>query len=374
MDGWKRPTDISCRSGRPGRRACAQRAALAAAGIAAAWAGPSAASAGGAVGGGANLPTEVSVGPTAAIQASPGTGPADRAPIGAPGWFVRSAAEGPAWGPGLDATPRDDAGPTDGIHTAGESADETKEPTGAATAGVERVVPETERLPLGPAPDRPVGRSGRDAGDAGPGAIERAGERGPVGLLVEHPITRTAGALAVVMLLIVMMKIGLTRASRSGGSLRAQLGAGGRAPSGVLQVLGRYPVARGQTLVLLKLDARVLLVAQTTAGFQTLAEVSEASEVASILAKASDDEGRSMSARFGQLLRSFEKDPETAATEDLRVAARSAAPGDEPAARFAAERDRRWAPPGGAAGAEDDGPIDPAERLRRRLAGLREMA
>src|SRR5690606_30564923 len=46
--------------------------------------------------------------------------------------------------------------------------------------------------------------------------------------------------------------------ARSNGSLRASLGAGGRAPAGIMEILGRYPVGRGATLVLLKLDRRIL--------------------------------------------------------------------------------------------------------------------
>jgi len=102
--------------------------------------------------------------------------------------------------------------------------------------------------------------------------------------------------------------------ARSNGSLRASLGAGGRAPAGIMEILGRYPVGRGATLVLLKLDRRILLLSQSAggrfgagAGFQTLAEITDPDEVASILIKARDAEGDSMSERFRTLLGRFDR-------------------------------------------------------------------
>jgi hypothetical protein len=78
----------------------------------------------------------------------------------------------------------------------------------------------------------------------------------------------------------------------------------------VLEVLGRYPVGRGTTLVLLKLDRRVLLMSQSAggrlgagAGFTTLCEVTDPEEVASILVKTRDEEGSSMAERFRTLLK-----------------------------------------------------------------------
>lgn len=135
-------------------------------------------------------------------------------------------------------------------------------------------------------------------------------------------IARTGGALAVVLGLILILRFVLVKFSGSTGGLRAQLGAGGKAPSGVLFVLGRYPVSRGMTLVLLQLDQRVLLLSQTNAGFHTLAELSDPEEVASIIRKAKDDSGDSLGAKFGSMLKQFERDPATIG--DLEPAAESA--------------------------------------------------
>jgi flagellar biogenesis protein FliO len=111
-------------------------------------------------------------------------------------------------------------------------------------------------------------------------------------------------------------------AKRQGG-LGSSLGAGGRAPAGILEILGRYPVGRGSTLILLKLDRRILLLSQTSGGrfggggFSTLAELTDPEEVASILVKSRDQDGDSMAERFRSMLGRFDQshdDAETAAT------------------------------------------------------------
>jgi flagellar biogenesis protein FliO len=96
--------------------------------------------------------------------------------------------------------------------------------------------------------------------------------------------------------------------AKRNGALRSSLGAGGRAPAGILEIIGRYPVGRGATLILLKLDRRVLLLSQTSGGrfggggFSTLAELTDPEEVASILVKARDSDGDSMAERFRSML------------------------------------------------------------------------
>jgi flagellar biogenesis protein FliO len=132
-------------------------------------------------------------------------------------------------------------------------------------------------------------------------------------------IVRTVVALGAIVALILGIRWLSVRAARGMGGLRGQLGAGGRSPSGLLVVLGRYPVARGQTLVLLKLDRRVLLLCQTSSGFSPLAEVTDPEDVASILTQARDDEGESLSNRFNALLKSVERDPASASMDDLVV-------------------------------------------------------
>jgi len=100
-----------------------------------------------------------------------------------------------------------------------------------------------------------------------------------------------------------------TKLASKAGTIRNQLGAGGASPQGILYVVARYPVARNQSLVLLQLHNRLLLTAQSSAGFQTLAEITDADEIAGILSKADDGKGTSAAARFKQALSALERDP-----------------------------------------------------------------
>lgn len=179
--------------------------------------------------------------------------------------------------------------------SSGARAEVTEQAAAASDAG-ERAVPAVESLPLG-----------RSAAEArGSSASSESGG------LVNHWAVRTGLALAAVISLMFVIKWTFQWLSGRGGGIGSQLRAGGRSPSGVLEVLGRYPIARGQTLALLKLDRRILLVAQTASGFQTLSEITNPDEVASILLKTRDDEGESMAARFSALLKELERDPEVA--------------------------------------------------------------
>ncbi|MBM4108083.1 MAG: hypothetical protein FJ255_04635 [Phycisphaerae bacterium] len=123
---------------------------------------------------------------------------------------------------------------------------------------------------------------------------------------------RTAISLGGVLALIVGGSRLLRRFARSSGSLASAAGAGGRAPAGIIDILGRFPVARGQTLLLLKIERRVLLVCQTPpgrgspGGMSVLAQIDEPEEVASILIKSRDRESESLARRFEATLRSFE--------------------------------------------------------------------
>lgn len=162
---------------------------------------------------------------------------------------------------------------------------------------IDASVPPNERAAL-PAVDRPT----TPASGNGPGSPTGAGWLAVI------------GPLALVVVLIVGVGLVLRRAARASGGLVASLGAGGRAPAGLLEVLGRYPVGMGQTLVLLKIDRRVLLLAQSRTGrlggasFTTLAEFTDPDEVASLLVHARDEAGESLAQRFRAALGTFGHD------------------------------------------------------------------
>lgn len=126
---------------------------------------------------------------------------------------------------------------------------------------------------------------------------------------------QTGAALAAVLTLVWGgAKLARRLSMRGGGGLLAALGPGGRAPSGVLEVLGRFPAGRGTTLVLLKLDRRVLLVCQThgrgNAGMSTLCEVTDPDEVASLLLRTRDEAGETIATRFREHLERAGAEPE----------------------------------------------------------------
>jgi flagellar biogenesis protein FliO len=96
-------------------------------------------------------------------------------------------------------------------------------------------------------------------------------------------IARVAGALGAVLALLLLTRFMLRRMA---GPL-----AGGRRPSGVLEVLARYPVARAQQLVLLKMSGRIVLLHQSKAGMTALSEVTDPDEVAQLLARVESGNG-----------------------------------------------------------------------------------
>gem|GEM_PF-5102435 len=164
----------------------------------------------------------------------------------------------------------------------------------------------------------------RARGEARPlmpsGAVVGRGESGAPApaTTAAREAPRTIGALVGVLALAGAACFGVRALAKRSGGLLSMLGPGGRAPAGVLEVLGRYPVGRGQTLVLLKLDRRVLLVSQTGGGrfggggFTTLCELTDPEDVASILQKTRDEASESMSAKFQQMLHCFERGHEQA--------------------------------------------------------------
>lgn len=123
---------------------------------------------------------------------------------------------------------------------------------------------------------------------------------------------QTVAALAGVLLLIFALAQFYKRIARTRGGLSGQLGAGGKAPAGLVEVLARYPISSGMTLVVLRFDRRVLLLSHAGGSrgkrglgggaIQTLCELDQAEDVASILSKARDESGDSIAASFERTL------------------------------------------------------------------------
>lgn len=164
----------------------------------------------------------------------------------------------------------------------------------------ERASASNESRPLGLPPER----RGASIAESTPGAKASSTPGSEL---------RTFLALGGVVSAILALAWGLKRVAKAKGGLAGAVGAGGRSPAGLLSVLGRYPIARGQTLILLRLDRRVLLLSQTWARggarLSTLAEITDPEEVASVLVKAQDAEGESVSERFRAIVERLNHEP-----------------------------------------------------------------
>lgn len=165
-----------------------------------------------------------------------------------------------------------------------------------------------ESKPLGGKRDlRTDSKKTESAGGSGRGPTQ-----GPV--KADTPFTGMAGPLVAVLGIIGIVAGLATVVLRKRGGLGSQFGAGGRAPAGILEVLGRYPLSRSQTLVLLKVDRRVLLLSQAKVGrlgatqLSTLCELTEPEDVASILTKVNESEENSLTSRFASVFRALDRE------------------------------------------------------------------
>jgi len=151
-----------------------------------------------------------------------------------------------------------------------------------------------ESLPLGGASSRAHAESA--AGEQGE---ESANEAGWLNSFDpgESELLRVGGALFVVLGLLWLMRVFVKRA----GLVTQSAGR----PSGVLEVLARYPVGRRENLVLLKMHRRIVLVHQGDGRMSPLAEVSEPDEVAALLARVEEGSSGRHATRFKAMLNQF---------------------------------------------------------------------
>ncbi len=189
------------------------------------------------------------------------------------------------------STPR--AAPVRQVHAASDS---QIEDVASAAAAVQPPDPH-----IGPGlPDPPeqesrgLGRPRRLLG--GPAAADEDPEGGPSPWLGAPwtELVRVAVGLGIVLALLVGTRAALRR-------LIDPLGSGGR-PSGVISVLARYPVARGQQLLLLRVAGRIVLLHQSRQVMTPLSEVTDPDEVASLQARIEAGSRAAAVGRFQALL------------------------------------------------------------------------
>ena len=214
-------------------------------------------------------------------------------------------------GPGLDDVPGHDASTAPRAAEPATNPGENRPPAASATA----------RTPLGaPAPE-----PNAQTPLVNPDAETRSSGAG---------FFRTTTALGGVLLLILALSWVFRKASRMSGGLAGSVGAGGRAPAGIVEVLARYPIAARQTLVVLRFDRRVLLCSMSAGsrsgagGMAVLCELDDPEDVASVLVKSRDEAGESLARSFERSLREIEAQPGWEdGPEPVRVRARPEAPG-----------------------------------------------
>ncbi len=125
---------------------------------------------------------------------------------------------------------------------------------------------------------------------ASDGTLAASASKGFMGELLP-----TAAALGGTLLVIVLAR---SAVKRFGNKFT-----GGKRPSGVVEILARYPVARAQNIVLVKVGRRVLVAHQGAQGMQTLSEFSSPEDVADILSRVEAGTRGSSEFSFDSLLR-----------------------------------------------------------------------
>ncbi len=136
----------------------------------------------------------------------------------------------------------------------------------------------------------------------------------------------TAAALGGTLLAIVVAR---SAVRRFGGRLAL-----GKRPSGVVEILARYPVARGQQVVLLKVGRRVIVAHQGAQTMQPLSEFVSEEDVADIISRCEAGARGTREFSFDSILRqsgkkfdsAFETQDSSRATKAARIDPRDAMP------------------------------------------------
>ena len=144
--------------------------------------------------------------------------------------------------------------------------------------------------PVATARGEDAAQGGRESGSLASGGVTRS---------LTQELLPTGLALGATLLVIVLARSAI---KRFGGKLP-----GARRPQGVVEVLARYPIARGQQVVLLKVGRRVIVTHQGAQGMQALSEFSTESDVADIVARCEAGERAKSPFSFAARLRHSDK-------------------------------------------------------------------
>ena len=162
-------------------------------------------------------------------------------------------------------------------------------PDQSATSTFTPVEPPQERLPLGSPPTSEQGTLGAGTGGGG-------------------WMLKTLTALGVVIVLIFAVRFVL---QRMGGR------AVGATTNGIVEVLGRATIGPKTQVLFLKLHQRVLVVAQSPSGFNTLTCLDDPEEVAWVMTELEAARPTSISQTFRHLIDRFDRDYQPGASMAL---------------------------------------------------------
>ncbi|MBX3356145.1 MAG: flagellar biosynthetic protein FliO [Phycisphaeraceae bacterium] len=114
--------------------------------------------------------------------------------------------------------------------------------------------------------------------------------------------------------------------------------AGGPRPAGVVEVVARFPLSRGQQVILMRVGRRVIVAHQADRTLRTLSEVTDADEVAEILSRAREQGGDLFSRILDRKSRSLDPFADAEMVDLTRhepIAARAGRSSSTPRARSA---------------------------------------
>lgn len=161
-------------------------------------------------------------------------------------------------------------------------------------------------------PDRPIAPATQISADQGD-AVGEARIPAPSGSFAGDAIRTVVALGAVLALALVLRQV----AKRLSDPLAA------RRPSGVVQILSRFPVGKGQSVQLLAVGTRVLCVHHSGSAMSTLCEFTDPQEIA--LLRTRIEAGAAGREKFeGELTRSLERD------RDTLLGQRAKAPASQP--------------------------------------------
>jgi flagellar biogenesis protein FliO len=111
-------------------------------------------------------------------------------------------------------------------------------------------------------------------------------------------VLKTMGALGLVIALILLLRLILQRMNRYTPS----------GTDGLVELLGRSAIGPKTSIMFLRIDRRIVVVAQTPAGMNTLTEINDEEQIAALMARFEAAKPQSLSVGFKSLLSRFDRD------------------------------------------------------------------